>query len=77
MDAPVRESAFWVLMDDEFGPAYARVLARTQSFTDLDGRTVLDALADGVPPRRVWAGVCEQMGVPPDRRLGRVGPDRP
>lgn len=58
-------------MDDEFGAGYARVLAGTQSLTGLRGRTVVEALADGVPPREVWAAVCAHMRVPPERALGR------
>ena len=66
----VRLSEFWRLMDDEYGKAYASTLAAQQTLTELEGRTAEEALEDGVKPRRVWAALCEQMGVPPARRLG-------
>ena len=67
----MRMSHFWTLMDDEFGPAYAGSLARDHVIGALDNRTVAQALADGVPPRRVWEALCDDMDVPPERRLGR------
>ena len=66
----MRLSQFWQLMDDEFTPAYARTLAAHQTLPDAGGRTAEEALAAGVPPRMVWLAVCEQMQVPPERRLG-------
>lgn len=57
-------------MEDEFGPAYARSLARQQALTAFGGRSVQEALDDGEEPREVWEAVCAQMDVPPQRRLG-------
>ncbi len=67
----VRLSQFWTLMDDEFGPAYAPVLADRHVLSLLAGRTVSEALDAGVPPRQVWEALCDAMDVPPDRWLGR------
>ncbi len=67
----MRMSHFWTLMDDEFGPAYAGSLARDHVLGALQQRTVLQAIADGVPPRDVWEALCDDMDVPPERRLGR------
>ena len=64
-------SHFWTLMEDEFGTAYAGSLARDHVIGALDNRTVVRALADGVPPREVWEAVCDDMNVPQERRLGR------
>ena len=66
----VRHSEFWRLMDDEFGPGYARSVASDQALSALGSRTASEALAAGVPPREVWAAVCDAMHVPPERRLG-------
>ena len=74
MTPGVRESEFWMLMDDEFGEAYAAVVARSQHMGALDGRTAQEAIDAGVPPRRVWEALCDHMGIPPERRLGK---DRP
>lgn len=57
-------------MDTEFGPAYSGTLARDQVLRGVGGRTVVQALADGVPPRTVWQAVCDAMDVPPERRWG-------
>lgn len=70
----VRLSQFWTLMDDEFGPAYSRVLADRQVLGALSGRTAAQAIEAGVPPKQVWAVICDVMDVPPERRLGS---DRP
>ena len=55
---PVRESEFQRLMTDEFGDAYARMVAATHHFGALGERTADQALAAGVPARRVWEAVC-------------------
>jgi hypothetical protein len=61
-------------MDDEFGPAYAASLARSQVMGDVGGRTAVDALEAGVPPRQVWLALCAAMDVPEERRHIRVDP---
>lgn len=66
----VRLSHFWTLMTDEFGAAYADTLARGHVVQALGDRTVAAALEDGIPPRRVWETLCEDVGVPEHRRLG-------
>lgn len=63
-----------MLMSDEFGDAYAQMVAGTQHIGALDGRTPTEALERGIPPRRIWEAVCAHMSVPEERRLGR---DRP
>lgn len=73
----VRLSRFWELMAEEFGAAYAHTLAAGQSLTVFDGRTPAQALEDGVAPREVWEALCDQMDVPPARRLGVDRPGRP
>ncbi len=57
-------------MEDEFGEGYAHTLARGHVVQALGDRTVDAALAEGEPPRRVWETLCEDIGVPEDRRLG-------
>ncbi len=63
-------------MDDEFGPAYSRSLARDAVLSSLGGRTAVDALSTGVEPRLVWEAVCVLQDVPLTRRLGRDVPPR-
>ena len=38
----MRLSEFWALMEQEFGPGYAGVVARTQSLGSIQGRTPLE-----------------------------------
>lgn len=67
----MRLSDFWRLMDDEFGPAYSRVLASDLVLGSLGGRTAAEALRGGIEPKAVWLAVCDVQDVPPERRLGR------
>ena len=67
----MRMSDFWRLMDDEFGAAYARSLARDHVLGALGNRTPLQALASGVKPREAWLALCADMDVPMERWLGK------
>ena len=58
-------------MEDEFGSAYARMLATDLVLAALDGRSATQALDEGYPPKAVWHAVCDQQEVPEHRRLGR------
>ena len=63
-------------MDDEFGEAYARLLARTHVLGALGGRTAEESLEQGERPRTVWRALCDDLDVPEERRLGRDHPPR-
>lgn len=64
----MRLTHFRQMMADEFGPARAGSLATDHVFTELDGRTVEQALEAGTDPREVWRVVCRTFDVPPERR---------
>lgn len=66
----MRESDFWQLVDEVFGRAYGRVLAREQVLPALDGRTPVAALEDGDEPRDVWHALCDALDVPDSERWG-------
>ena len=51
-------------MRAQFGAAYAESLARDQVLTQLEGRTVVEAIDAGVPTKQVWRAVCEAFEVP-------------
>jgi hypothetical protein len=55
-------------MDAALGPAYARSWAEQHVIRALDGRTVLEALAQGEPPKAVWRAVWAELGLPPRDR---------
>lgn len=61
---PVRLSEFWSVMDEVFGPGYARSVASDLTMSALDGRTASEALDAGVPPRAVWEALCEATDQP-------------
>jgi hypothetical protein len=62
-------------MDDEFG-SYGRVLTHDVVLGELGGLTAEQAIAAGVPTRRVWLALCEVQDVPESRRYG-VGQREP
>jgi hypothetical protein len=72
----VRSSEFWTLVDEEFGRAHGRTLAREHVLFELGNQTPEQALAAGVPERTVWFAMCDALDVPAERRWGRQEPDR-
>ncbi len=64
----MRHTEFWARMELALGDAYARVWARQQVLGDLAGRTVDEALADGVAPKTVWRAVAEALSLPEAQR---------
>ncbi len=64
----MRQSEFWQVMDNAFGPARARALADDLVLSALGGRTPSAALAAGLPVRTVWDCVCEAMDLDENER---------
>jgi Protein of unknown function (DUF3046) len=64
----MRHTEFWARMEVALGPSYARVWAQQQVISDLEGRTVDQALAAGETPRRVWRAVAEVLSLPESQR---------
>lgn len=64
----MRLSEFWALMDQEFGSAYARTLARSHAIHAFGDRTAEEAIEAGEPVRRVWEALCDDFDVPAARR---------
>jgi len=60
----MRHTEFWARMDEHLGSRYARSWAQDQHIADLDGRTVMQALEAGVPPKQVWRAVCTALQLP-------------
>jgi hypothetical protein len=63
----VRLTTFWERMRAQFGDAYAESVAKDHVLTDLSGRTVNQALADGEDVKVIWRAVCETFNVPERR----------
>ena len=51
-------------MRAQFGDSYADSVAKDFVLAGLGGRTVDQALADGVDEKAVWRAVCEAFDVP-------------
>ena len=62
--AAVRLTTFWERMRTQFGDTYAESVAQDHVLTDLGGRTVNQALAEGEDVKKVWRAVCEAFRVP-------------
>jgi hypothetical protein len=60
----VRHTEFWSRMERALGPAYARSWAEQQVLGALGGRTVVEALAAGEPPKVVWRAVWSALELP-------------
>jgi hypothetical protein len=64
----VRLTEFWERMREQFGDVYAESLAKDYVLSNLGGRTVNKALADGVDAKVVWRAVAETFNLPESRR---------
>jgi Protein of unknown function (DUF3046) len=51
-------------MNSQFGEGYAESVAKDYVMAELDGRTIEQALADGVAAKEVWRAVCATFDVP-------------
>jgi hypothetical protein len=64
----VRLTEFWRRMRAQFGDAYMESFARDHVMSELGGRTVYEALAEGESAKDVWRAVCEAMDLPATER---------
>jgi hypothetical protein len=65
----VRLTDFWARLEATFGPVYARSVARDQVLSQLGGRTIDQALAQGEETVAVWRAV---VAAYPDRVPARL-----
>lgn len=66
----VRLTVFWDRMNQQFGEGYADSVAKDYVLAGLGGRTIEQALADGVAVKSVWREVCAAFDVPARLRQG-------
>jgi hypothetical protein len=64
----VRLTVFWERMNSQFGEQYAASVAQDYVLAGVGGRTVNQALADGIPVKSVWLAVCDAFDVPASLR---------
>jgi Protein of unknown function (DUF3046) len=62
--ARVRLTDFWERLEQAFGAAYARSVAADHAFAELGGRTINEAIAQGVETATIWRAV---VAAYPDR----------
>lgn len=55
-------------MDKALTPAYARTWAQSVVLADLGGRTVVEAIDDGVSFQAIWRAVWAQLELPASER---------
>jgi len=65
----VRLTDFWTRLEQAFGSTYARSLAADQSFSGLGGRTIDEAIAQGVETVTIWRAI---VAAYPDRVPSRL-----
>ncbi|HEX6969438.1 MAG TPA: DUF3046 domain-containing protein [Micromonosporaceae bacterium] len=66
----MRLTEFWARLEQVFGSVYAHSVASDQVLSQLDGRTIEQALTAGEAPAVVWRAVCAAYPdrVPPQLR---------
>jgi hypothetical protein len=55
---------FWDRMNQQFGEGYAESVAKDYVMAELGGRTIEQALREGVAAKTVWQAVCATFDVP-------------
>ncbi len=64
----MRESELWRRLEAELGADYVRSWASSQAMAELDGRTVQEALADGVEIKAIWRACWSFLELPAQKR---------
>ncbi|WP_041541332.1 DUF3046 domain-containing protein [Catenulispora acidiphila] len=59
----MRLQDFWERMREELGPL-ADSFSRDHVMSDLGGRTVMEALRDGIDVKDIWAAVARDRELP-------------
>jgi hypothetical protein len=62
--AAVKETELWQRLQLHLGTGYFRVWASEYSLAALGQRTVVQALADGVPCKIIWRAVWAALELP-------------
>ena len=64
----MRHTEFWQRMEGALGAGYARSWAQLQVLSELDDRTVEEALAAGHAPETIWRAVWAHLKLPARER---------
>lgn len=64
----MRHTEVWDRLETALGSAYYRVWAGEFVISELDNRTVVEALDGGVAPKQVWAAAWKVLELPASER---------
>ncbi|WP_203566629.1 DUF3046 domain-containing protein [Aestuariimicrobium ganziense] len=64
----MRETELWARLKQHLGSGYAGVWAEQVGLAGLQGRTVVEALADGVDCKTIWRAVWVSLELPDRER---------
>ena len=64
----VRLTEFWRRLEEALGAGYARSWAHDHVLTELEGRTVDEAIAGGVETVTIWRAVHAELRLHPSDR---------
>jgi hypothetical protein len=64
----MREVQLWQRLEQALGVSYAHAWAEHVVMSDIGGRTVVEALAAGVPCKQIWRAAWAQLELPDSDR---------
>ncbi len=64
----MKETDLWQRLQDQLGTGYYRVWAAEYSLAELQNRTVVEAVAAGVPVKTIWRAVWAALELPARER---------
>ena len=64
----LKETDLWQRLQDQLGAGYYRVWAAEYSLAELQNRTVVEAVAAGVPVKTIWRAVWAALELPARER---------
>ncbi len=64
----MKETDLWQRLQDQLGAGYYRVWAAEYSLAELQNRTVVEAVAAGVPAKTIWRAVWAALELPARER---------
>ncbi len=64
----MRETELWRRLEQHVGRSYARSWASQTALSELGSRTVVEAIADGVPFKTIWEAAWVALELPASDR---------
>ena len=61
----MKETELWSRLQHHLGTGYYRVWAAEHNLSDLGGRTVVQAIDDGLASKTIWRAVWSALELPP------------